>query len=591
MTVNMATVPPNESERLAALNRYQILDTPPDGAFDRIASIAAAIFDVPIALVSLVDRDRIWFKAGHGLGIPQVDRDPGLCASVILKDDAYVVNDARFDPRTLGNPLVAGELGLRFYAAAPLHTQDGHNLGTLCVMDFQPRQITQGQIRILEDLAATVVNEMELRLAAREVVQAGQRLELLNELMHIATSTLDRGEAFSRIEEQMKQLMDYDRFSFALRPPGLDYLEMHAVAPESQKTFSQGAPPSLDTPMGEAILTGRPFIRRSPKDFTYPIEFEMHQAGGYNSAMFVPLKSKGRVVGSLNLGSNREDNFSEKELEIAQRIAEHMSVVVENAVLYEESRQSEEALRRLNKQLEEANRHKSEFLANLSHELRTPLNAILGASELLGDELFGTLNGKQAEYIVDIHDAGEHLLSLINDVLDLSKVEAGKLELEPSFIRLHPLMESSATIVRERAASKSLKFHLVPPAEDIVFYADERKVKQIIYNLLSNAVKFTPEGGRVVFNAHQDGDEVVFVVEDTGPGVAKEWKERVFEDFFQAPGNQEGTGLGLAVSKRLVELHGGRIWLESESSQGSLFLFTIPIREEAVFGSDRGVPQ
>jgi signal transduction histidine kinase len=589
----MALVPPNESERLAALRRYQILDTPPDEAFDQIVSVAARIFDVPIALVSLVDHDRIWFKARHGLSIPQVDRDPGLCASVILKDVVYVVNDARFDPRTLANPLVASELGLRFYAAAPLRTHDGHNLGTLCVMDLHPRQVSAEQTRILEDLAGTVVQEMELRLAAHEVAETGQRLKLLNELMHIATSTLYRGEAFSRIEAQMKQLIDYDRFSFALHSPGADYLEMHAVSPESQRTFSEGPQPSLDTPMGEAILTGRPLIRRTPKDFTYSIEFEMHQAGGYASAMFVPLKSKGRVVGSLNLGSNQENNFSENELEIAQRIAEHMSVVVENAILYEESKQSEEALRRLNKQLEKANRHKTEFLANLSHELRTPLNAILGASELLGDELFGPLNQKQAEYIQDIHQCGTHLLSLINDVLDLSKVEAGKLDLDLSFFRLHPLMESSATIVRQRAAGKPLEFRLVLPPEDIVLYADERKVKQIIYNLLSNAVKFTPQGGRVNFNAYQDRDNVVFVVEDTGPGVARQWKDRIFEDFFQAPGNPEGTGLGLAVSKKLVELHGGRIWLESPISQGSRFLFTIPIgREEATARSGSlGVPQ
>jgi signal transduction histidine kinase len=568
--------PPNEFERLAALRRYQILDTPPDGAFDRIASVAARIFDVPIALVSLVDHDRIWFKARHGLSIPQVDRDPGLCASVILKDETYVVNDAGLDPRTLANPLVAGELGLRFYAAAPLHTHDGHNLGTLCVMDFQPRQITQGQTSTLEDLAATVVNEMELRLAARQVAENAQRLELLNELMHIATSTLDKDEAFSRIEEQLKQLINYDRFSVALGPPGTDYLEMHAVAPESRKTFAEGAPPSLDTPMGEAILTGRPFIRRTSKEFTYPLEFEMHQAGGYNSAMFVPLRSKGRILGSVNLGSNRENNFSENELEIAQKIAEHMSVVVENAILYEESKQSEEALRRLNKQLEEANRHKSEFLANLSHELRTPLNAILGASELLGDNVFGPLNGKQAEYIVDIHDAGEHLLSLINDVLDLSKIEAGKLELQLEGFSLRLLMERSSAIVRERAVGKSLEFSVFPPAGDVVIEADERKVKQVVYNFLSNAVKFTPEHGKVVFSASLDDDRVVFSVEDTGPGIAPEVSEHIFHDFVRGPGQQEGTGLGLALSKRLVELHGGSIWLESQPGSGSRFFFSIP---------------
>jgi signal transduction histidine kinase len=242
-----------------------------------------------------------------------------------------------------------------------------------------------------------------------------------------------------------------------------------------------------------------------------------------------------------------------------------------------ERKRAEESMRWLNKKLEEASRHKSEFLANLSHELRTPLNAVLGASELLAEGLFGQLNEKQTEYVQDIHESGTHLLSLINDVLDLSKVEAGKLDLQLSHFDVRSLMESSAVIVRERAAGKSIEFNVVPPPEEVVVEADERKIKQIVYNLLSNAVKFTPENGRVVFSAHRDGAEVVLVVEDNGPGVAAEFRERIFEEFFQTSSDQEGTGLGLPLAKRLVELHGGRIWLESEEGQGSRFSFAIPI--------------
>jgi two-component sensor histidine kinase len=156
-----------ETARLAALRRYEILDTPPDGSFDHVASIAARLFDVPIAIVSLVDEDRIWFKARHGLEVDQVSRDPGLCASAILQADPYVLTDASRDPRSLANPLVAGEFGLRFYAAAPLRTSDGHNLGTLCVIDQEPRVASEDQIAQLEALAAIVMDQMELRLAAR----------------------------------------------------------------------------------------------------------------------------------------------------------------------------------------------------------------------------------------------------------------------------------------------------------------------------------------------------------------------------------------------------------------------------------------
>jgi signal transduction histidine kinase len=166
----------NERERLDAVRRYEILDTPPDGAFDRITALAARIFDVPISIVSIVDSDRIWFKSRRGVGVDEIGRDPGLCASAILQYEPWVVTDATVDPRTLANPLVVGELGLRFYAGVPLTTREGYNLGTLNVIDTEPREVTGAEIATLEDLAAIVIDEMELRLAAR---REEQRLELL----------------------------------------------------------------------------------------------------------------------------------------------------------------------------------------------------------------------------------------------------------------------------------------------------------------------------------------------------------------------------------------------------------------------------
>lgn len=165
------TRPSDEAARLAAVRRYDILDTPPDGAFDRITALAARLLGVPVAIVSIVDRDRIWFKSHHGLpDVDEVGRDPGLCASAILQDEAWVVRDAAVDPRTLANPLVAGDLGLRFYAGIPLHTADAFNLGTLCVLDFAPRDISDDELAILGDLAGLVMDQLELRLAARETV-------------------------------------------------------------------------------------------------------------------------------------------------------------------------------------------------------------------------------------------------------------------------------------------------------------------------------------------------------------------------------------------------------------------------------------
>jgi GAF domain-containing protein len=186
MAVDASILPPNEAERLDAVRRYEILDTPRDGAFERITRIASLVLDVPIAIVTIVDHDRIWFKSAHGLeGVEQIDRVPGLCASAILSDEVYLVRDAKIDPRTLANPLVAGEFGLRFYAAAPLRTAEGFKLGTMCVIDREPRELSDEQARVLEDLAALVVDELELRLAARR--QARRATELNDDVVQALT--------------------------------------------------------------------------------------------------------------------------------------------------------------------------------------------------------------------------------------------------------------------------------------------------------------------------------------------------------------------------------------------------------------------
>ena len=232
--------------------------------------------------------------------------------------------------------------------------------------------------------------------------------------------------------------------------------------------------------------------------------------------------------------------------------------------------------------LEIASQHKSEFLANMSHELRTPLNAIIGFSQVLRERLFGPINEKQEEYLDDILSSGHHLLSLINDVLDLSKVEAGQVELEVATFSLREALERSVVMVREPATKRGVAVALeLAPDVDLVD-GDERRLRQVVFNLLSNAAKFTPEGGSIeVASAHVDG-EVQVSVTDTGPGIAAQDRERIFEEFQQTQvgvQQREGTGLGLALSKRLVELHGGRIWVESEPGHGSCFVFTLPIKE------------
>ena len=264
------------------------------------------------------------------------------------------------------------------------------------------------------------------------------------------------------------------------------------------------------------------------------------------------------------MAAQLQESYSDLELKVQDRTQELATALSE---LDEKSRE-----------LEMASLHKSAFLANMSHELRTPLNAIIGFSQVLRDELFGQVNDKQAEYLEDILSSAGHLLSLINDVLDLSKVEAGQVELDVAPFSLQDVLERGVVMVRERATRDGVKVTLEQTDVGAI-EGDERRVRQVIFNLLSNAVKFTPSGGSVDVRAARVNGEIHVSVADTGPGIAPGDRERIFEEFQQTEAGieqREGTGLGLALSRRLVELHGGRIWVDSEPGKGSTFVFTLP---------------
>jgi signal transduction histidine kinase len=255
----------------------------------------------------------------------------------------------------------------------------------------------------------------------------------------------------------------------------------------------------------------------------------------------------------------------------------------ELGVLASEINQMNDELGRLYKELEAASRHKSEFLANMSHELRTPLNAIIGFSQVLKEQMFGDLNSKQAEYLDDILSSGQHLLNLINDILDLAKVEAGRMELQVSTFALAATLENATVMVRERAVRQGVALETEIDPSVGWLDGDERKVKQILFNLLSNAVKFTPAGGRVTLRARAHGEMVTIAVRDTGVGIGSNEQARIFDEFYQVgpSANQEGTGLGLALTRRLVELHGGQLRVASAPGEGSTFTVSLPLHPAA----------
>jgi signal transduction histidine kinase len=295
---------------------------------------------------------------------------------------------------------------------------------------------------------------------------------------------------------------------------------------------------------------------------------------GLRAILAVPMVYEGRLIGCLGVTRNHPGDFSAETIELLRTFATQSSLAIQNARLFREIEEK-------SRQLEVASQHKSEFLANMSHELRTPLNAIIGFSEVLTDRMFGELNEKQEEYLKDIYASGTHLLSLINDILDLSKIEAGRMELELTDFHLPTALDNALMLVRERAGRRSITLQTSVDETLGEVQADERKIRQVVLNLLSNAIKFTPEGGRIEVAAVSKDGLAEVSVSDTGVGIAPEDQEKVFEEFRQvgtAEKKVEGTGLGLTLCRKFVELHGGRIWVKSQEGVGSTFTFTIPVR-------------
>ncbi|MFN0074048.1 MAG: ATP-binding protein [Chloroflexota bacterium] len=355
-------------------------------------------------------------------------------------------------------------------------------------------------------------------------------------------------------------------------------------------------------PISRGSVNGRAVIDRqtihvhdlaAEPESEYPEGRALREHIGNRTTLATPLLREGVPQGTIMIRRLEVRPFTDQQIELLRTFADQAVIAIENVRLFQE-------LEAKNRELEVASLHKSEFLANMSHELRTPLNAIIGFSEVLSEKMFGELNERQEEYLNDILTSGQHLLSLINDILDLSKVEAGHMELEPAEFPVAALLENGLTMVKERASRHGIALTLeLTPDLDMV-EADERKLKQMVFNLLSNAVKFTPEGGAVTLSACSVGQELHIAVRDTGIGIPPGDLEMIFEEFRQSSdgrgsGRPEGTGLGLALTRRFAELHGGRVWVKSEVGVGSTFTIAIPMIQRSLplatnagdVGSDR----
>jgi signal transduction histidine kinase len=477
--------------------------------------------------------------------------------------------------------------GTRTMLVTPL-LREGVPIGTINIRRTEVRPFSERQIKLLETFADQAVIAIEnvrlfteLEARTSELARSVEELKALGEVGQAVSSTLDLETVLSRIASHAVQLSgadggaiyEYDETAQEFQLRGSHRIEKELVDALRASPIQLG---------GGAV--GQAAASREPVQVTDVLDERQYAAGrfrpmlrqlGYRSLLAVPLLREGKILGGLTIYRRRTGSFYPEVINLLQTFATQSVLAIQNARLFREIEEKSQ-------QIEAANRHKSEFLANMSHELRTPLNAIIGFSEVLQERLFGELNDKQAEYTDDILTSGRHLLSLINEILDLSKVEAGRMELEVATFDLPLAIDNARTFVRERATRHGITLDVEVDERLGDYVGDERKIKQILLNLLSNAVKFTPEGGRIGINARQANGAVEISVTDTGIGIAPEDQPKIFEEFRQVGRDyahkSEGTGLGLTLAKKFVELHGGRIWVESEVGRGSKFTFSLPLR-------------
>jgi|RhiMethySRZTD1v2_1073278.scaffolds.fasta_scaffold04358_2 signal transduction histidine kinase len=475
--------------------------------------------------------------------------------------------------------------GFRTILATPL-MRDEALVGVIVLRRLEVRPFTDKQVELLKTFADQAVIAIEnvrlfteLQARTAELTRSVGELEALGEVGRTISSTLDLETVLATVVSRANELAgtdggaiyEFDAATRAFRLQATDRFpeEFAAVLRTTPLVYGEGA-------VGRAAKTREP-IQISDVTDTDAYSSSVKDAllrFGYRSLLAVPLLSEDEVVGALVVNRHAVGAFADRTVELLRTFAAQSALAIQNARLFQEIEDK-------SRLLEVANQHKSEFLASVSHELRTPLNAIIGFSEVMLERMFGDVNEKQEEYLNDILSSGRHLLSLINDILDLAKIEAGRMELETADFNLPQAIDNTLILVRERALRRGIALERTVDERLGEVKGDERKIKQVLLNLLSNAVKFTPEGGRIEVHAVMADGTAEISVTDTGVGIAPEDHAAVFEEFRQVGTDyarkHEGTGLGLALARKFVELHGGKIWVKSEVGQGATFTFTIPV--------------
>jgi len=534
------SLPENEALRLQALRRLQVLDTPREPALDRITRLAADICGAPMARISLVDANRQWFKSAVGTDVCETSRETAFCAHAILRDDILVIPDAKKDPRFRDNPSVTGPPGIRFYAGAPLTTHEGYRIGSLCVEDTIPREITATQLSMLSNLAAIAVDELETRLLKEKVATAERDRRAAEEIY---------ASIVASIREVVFQISEDGRWTFI--NPAWTHISGYAPEETLHRNWLDFVLPE-DRDLASGMLDGGDCEHGSCETLRF-----VHKDG---SVVYMEVT----VRPKLNLHRGR--GFT--------------------GTLYDltEHRRAEERIRRAKLEAEKASRAKSDFLSRMSHEIRTPMNALLGFSELLAET---ELNQQQRSYVQIFHSSAQRLLTLVNEVLDLSKVEAGEMRLQLTDFNAVSLASETIELLKGDQSHRNGTLHLATGlGTNAVFRGDAAKIRQVLLNLVGNALKFSERGDVYVRVRKKRIDEetlLQFEVRDTGPGIPRENLASIFEAFFQVDASltrrHRGSGLGLAICRELTTLMGGEIEVESELGKGSTFRFFVPVTE------------
>ena len=487
-----------------------------------------------------------------------------------------VLNDADYGRKDLQS-----RTGFRTLLSTPMILEN-EVVGVLSMWRTDVAPFDDHERELLEEFAAEgaialrQVNLMRaLKSRRAELASKVAQLEALREVGEAVGSSLDLDEVLDQIVSNAVRLTGTDGGSILEYDESDDSFHVRAAFGSSRELLEQLRAITIHR---DSTLVGRTALARRPLEVADLAQTELDPhldilfRDGWRSVLAVPMLRGDEIVGVLVIRRRGTGTFPPEVTELLQTFAGQSALAMVNARLFRE-------LETKTKELEIASRHKSEFLASMSHELRTPLNAVIGFSEVLLDRMFGEINERQDEYLHDIRNSGKHLLALLNEILDLSKVEAGQMVLEPSTFRVGGALEYTLAMVRERAAQHAITV-TVQVADDVeTVVADELRFKQVVLNLVSNAVKFTPDGGSVSIRAYREGNELIVTVADTGIGVPPEDQERIFESFQQGrrgPSKEEGTGLGLTLSRRIVGLFSGRMWLESTPGIGSTFGFAIP---------------